>query len=93
MRPECNVQRIERSSRLPFSRVYLDCGTRWGESDDESHSHDNVPITYALRELLLQRGMILEENLRFVLGYGDAHNERAWRRRIAGCLEFLLPPA
>jgi predicted alpha/beta superfamily hydrolase len=93
MRPERNVEMIERSSRPPLGRAYLDCGTRWGESDDESQSHDNVPITYALRELLLQRGMILEENLRFVLGYGDAHNERAWRRRIAGCLEFLLPPA
>ena len=92
MRPEQNVQTIERSSRLPLGRVYMDCGTRWGESEDESLSHDNLPVTYALRELLLQRGMILEENLRFVLGYGDTHNELAWRRRIGGCLEFLAPP-
>jgi predicted alpha/beta superfamily hydrolase len=93
MQPERNVETIASSSRSPLSRVYLDCGTRWGESDDESHSHDNVPITYTVRELLLQRGMILEETLRFVLGDGDAHNELAWRRRIARCLEFLLPPA
>jgi hypothetical protein len=43
--------------------------------------------------MLLQRGLGLEQSLRYRLAYGDAHNEGAWRRRMPGCLEFLLPPA
>jgi pimeloyl-ACP methyl ester carboxylesterase len=88
MTPERNFHALERSSHPPFKKVYLDSGTRWAEND----SDDNTPITYQLRELLLRRGMIVEGNLRYVLGYGDAHCELAWRRRIALCLEFLVPP-
>ena len=43
--------------------------------------------------MLLQRGLVLEQSLRYHLAYGDAHNEGAWRRRMPDCLEFLLPPA
>jgi hypothetical protein len=39
--------------------------------------------------VLLQRGLVLEQSLRYRLAYGDAHNEGAWRRRMPDCLEFL----
>lgn len=92
MSPERNQDYITRLTRIPFQKIYLDSGTRWTEGEDNEDASDNSLITYVLRELLLQCGMVLEHNLLYLLAYGDAHNELAWRRRIAGCLEFLLPP-
>lgn len=92
MQPERNQRAIKRLTQLPFQRIYLDSGTRWHDGAEEEKDSDYTMITYGLRDLLLQRGLVLEQNLLYVLGYGDAHNEFAWRRRIAGCLEFLLPP-
>jgi predicted alpha/beta superfamily hydrolase len=92
MTPERNQKRIQQCVQPPFHKVYLDSGTRWLPHDEETQSDDNTMVTYRLRELLLQRGMVLERNLRYLLARGDAHNEHAWRRRLPGYLEFLLPP-
>ena len=81
-----------RALRCPCQRVYLDSGTRWGESDRDGDSDDHALVTARLREILLQRGLVLEQSLRYRLAYGDAHNEGAWRRRMPSCLEFVLPP-
>lgn len=92
MNPERNTAAIEQAATLPFQRMYLDSGTRWGAYDDEEQSHDYTLNTFRLRQLLVQKGAVIEEQLRYRLAYGDAHNELAWRRRFAGCIEFLLPP-
>ena len=73
--------------------MYLDSGTRWAESGPDGGSDDHALITAKLWEMLQQRGLMLEQSLRYRLAYGDAHNEGAWRRRMSSCLEFLLPPA
>ena len=78
-------------SPLP-ERVYLDSGTRWAPEDPGQDSDDNSLITHSLRDDFLTRGLVLEQDVRHVLAYGDAHSEIAWRRRVAGCLEFLVPP-
>jgi predicted alpha/beta superfamily hydrolase len=91
--PERNVQRIESLSCVPHWKIYIDSGTCWAEGDREDDSDDNVLISYQLRDMLLRRGLILEGDLRYLLAYGDAHSELAWRRRIGGCLSFLLRPA
>ena len=52
--------------------------TRWGESDPDGSSDDQTLVTARLREVLLQRGLVLEQSLRYRLAYGDAHNEGAW---------------
>ena len=93
LRPERNAMVLERLTKVPLQRVYLDSGTRWAEHDPEGSSDDHALITARLREMLLQRGLVLEQSLRYRLAYGDAHNEGAWRRRMPSCLEFLLPPA
>lgn len=91
--PEQNVQLLERLTEVPLRRVYLDSGTRWAEHDVEGRSDDHALITARLRELLLQRGLVLEQSLRYRLAYGEAHHEGAWRRRMPHCLAFLLPPS
>jgi predicted alpha/beta superfamily hydrolase len=90
--PERNLQRIEALGRAPLRRIYLDSGTRRQEADSEEQSDDNALGAHRLRELLLRRGLVLERDLRYRLAYGDAHGELAWRRRVADCFEFLLPP-
>lgn len=92
LHPERNFRQIEAASAPPIGRIYIDSGTRWNEWDAEAVSDDNVAVSYGLRERLLRCGMVLEDSLRYVLAYGDAHNEAAWRRRVGDCLAFLLPP-
>src|SRR5262249_21792328 len=93
LQPEQNFTALERLTEVPLQRVYLDSGTRWGESDVDGSSDDHALSTARLREVLLQRGLVLEQLLRCRVDYGDGHNEGAWRRRLRSCLEFLLPPA
>ena len=92
LQPEQNFMALEHLTEVPLQRVYLDSGTRRGEHDPDGSSDDHALITARLREVLLQHGLVLEQSLRYRLAYGDAHNEGAWRRRMPGCLEFLLPP-
>jgi predicted alpha/beta superfamily hydrolase len=91
-RPDVNRSILANQDSLLPERVYLDSGTRWAPRDRSRNSDDNSLVTYALRGDFLARGYVLEEDLRYVLAYGDAHNETAWRRRVPGCLEFLMPP-
>ncbi len=90
--PEQNVLALAPLTQVPLQRVYLDSGTRRGESDRDGDSDDHALVTARLREMLLLRGLVLEQSLRYRLAYGDAHNEGAWRRRMPSCLEFILPP-
>ncbi len=92
--PQPDVNRAflaQPDSPLP-ERVYLDSGTRWAPEGRDQDSDDNSLITHSLRDDFLTRGLVLEQDVRHVLAYGDAHSEIAWRRRVAGCLEFLVPP-
>jgi enterochelin esterase-like enzyme len=93
LQPEHNCLTLEPLTEVPVQRLYLDSGTRRGESDADGSSDDHALGTARLREMLLQRGLVLEQSLRYRLAYGDAHHEGAWRHRMPGCLEFLLPPA
>jgi len=93
LQPEHNFLALVHLTEVPRQRVYLDSGTRWGESDPDGSSDDHALITARLREALLQRGLVLEQRLRYRLAYGDTHNEGVWRCRMPGCLAFLLPPA
>ncbi|MET9388002.1 alpha/beta hydrolase-fold protein [Streptomyces sp. NPDC002928] len=92
LQPEVNRARLAHPDTPLPERVYLDSGTRWAPEDRAQDSDDNSLVTHALRDDLLTRGLVLERDIRHVLAYGDPHNETAWRRRVTGCLEFLLPP-
>jgi predicted alpha/beta superfamily hydrolase len=63
-------------------RIYLDSG-------DSGPSSDGMADTAEMRDVLIEKGFVLEETLRYVLGVGDTHTESAWRSRAPGALGFL----
>jgi predicted alpha/beta superfamily hydrolase len=81
-------RRMRGMRRLPFRRLYVDHGTAW--SARERRRHDNDPASRDLVRIAEERGMIHGLDLRYVVGRGHFHDEPAWRKRLPGCLEFLL---
>lgn len=68
-------------------RIYIDSGTMaTGGSDD------GWAATLALRDLLVERGYRLGEDLKHHVGEGDGHREEYWSKRLPAALAFLLPP-
>ncbi|MEM1422487.1 MAG: alpha/beta hydrolase-fold protein [Planctomycetota bacterium] len=68
-------------------RIYMDSG-------DAGASNDNYWLTYGLRDSLAGGASPrygLGGSLGHVVGFGDAHNEPAWDRRLPGVLAYLLP--
>lgn len=66
---------------LPATRLYVDCGD---QGDDAANN-------IAARDGTLAAGRTLHGNFFFTIGYGDAHNEAAWNRRLPGALRALFP--
>jgi len=63
--------------------IYLDSG-------DSGPSMDGMTDTAAMRDTLTAKGFVLGEDLHYVLGAGQAHNEAAWAARAPNALRFLL---
>ncbi len=63
-------------------RIYLDVGTREGP--------DTVAHARRLRDLLIQGGSRLEEDLRWVEDPQGEHREACWGRRFGPALSFLF---
>ncbi len=67
---------------IPFStRLYLDAGD----------INDDGDLTVAARDLLLDGGRVLEDNLFFQIGFNQQHNEAAWSQRFDEVLVALFP--
>jgi enterochelin esterase-like enzyme len=64
-------------------RLYLDSGTA-GEYEDGAH------LTREMRDLLIESGWVLGDDLVWHQEEGAAHTERAWRARVWRPLEFLF---
>ena len=67
----------------PSTRIWLDIGTREGTATAKS-----VRI---LRDALKTRGWRLGSDLEYFEAREGAHNELAWRDRVAPALKFLFP--
>ncbi len=65
-------------------RVYLDSG-------DSGASSDNLGLTVTERDNLIRNGYVFNDDLDHTIGYGDAHNEDAWKRRSPRAFTFLFP--
>jgi predicted alpha/beta superfamily hydrolase len=63
-------------------RIYLDVGTREGEG--------TLANARMMRDLLVEKGYSLGNDLRWVEDAGGMHNEAAWGRRLRPALPFLL---
>jgi len=67
----------------PRPRIWLDIGTREGPRI--------VPEVENFRDLLLQKGWKLGNDLHYERVAGAEHNEAAWAQRVGPFLRFLFP--
>ncbi len=74
------------------TKLWLDLGTAEGSGDRDG---DGVPDLLAMhrqaRDALMDKGMELQRDLRYIEDVGAVHNERAWASRFPRALEFLFP--
>jgi predicted alpha/beta superfamily hydrolase len=76
------VAHVQTGSKKPL-RVHLDMGTAEGQDD-----FDNCLSMY---DTHLAQEYSANGDVEFVAGCGQAHNEAAWRARLPGVLDYLLP--
>ena len=69
----------------PHSQIWLDIGTR--------ESPRIVPDVEQFRDILLEKGWLLGEDLHYERVEGGEHNEAAWAKRVSPFLQFLYPAA
>jgi predicted alpha/beta superfamily hydrolase len=69
-------------------RIWLDIGTNEGSSSQET-----VEDTQALRDALVGKGWVLDNDLKYTEVPGGVHNEAAWNARFGDILKYLYPPA
>jgi predicted alpha/beta superfamily hydrolase len=72
--------------KLPL-RIWLDIGTNEGSSSQET-----VEDTQALRDALVGKGWVLDNDLEYTEVPGGVHNEAAWAARFGDILKYLYPP-
>ena len=80
--------RVKATPAKPI-RLYMDAG-------DSGTSNDNYWPTYNLRDALVggtSPKYSIEGSMRFVIGYGQQHNEAAWSQRLPAALAYLYPAA
>ena len=82
-----NQQVIHRFARAtpvePRPRIWLDIGTREGPRI--------VQDVEKFRDVLLEKGWKLEQDLHYERVEGAEHNEAAWAQRVGPFLRFLFP--
>jgi predicted alpha/beta superfamily hydrolase len=67
---------------LPPARIHLDMGGREGRAWLDGARR--------LRDLLLAKGWVLDDDLQYVEDLEAKHNEAAWAARLPDALRFLL---
>ena len=83
------VHYVEALRVKPDERIWLDIGTREGQSAAEQQ--DTVSNARLLQNALIKKGWRAEQNLKYFEAEGAEHNERAWASRVPSMLEFLFP--
>lgn len=66
-------------------KVWLDSGNEGGSS------FDSMEHTLFVRDHLLRQGFSYGKDVKHFVGYGERHNEAAWRNRVGRSLRFLFP--
>jgi predicted alpha/beta superfamily hydrolase len=76
------MAQVQGESKKPL-RVHLDMGTDEGQSD-----FDNCLNDY---DTHLTQGYAANDDVEFVAGCGEQHNEAAWSARLPEVFDYLLP--
>jgi predicted alpha/beta superfamily hydrolase len=78
------ITRFAEAARVhPRPRIWLDVGTREGPR--------TLQDVEQFRDVLLQKGWRLGDDLHYERVKGGEHNEAAWSQRVGPLLEFLFP--
>lgn len=80
------TNRVKNSERPENVRLYMDTGES-GTANDGFYNSRSVYDSLVGRS----NPFVLEENLRFIIGYGHSHNEAAWAARLPAALSYLYP--
>lgn len=80
------TNRVKNSARPENVRLYMDTGES-GTANDGFYNSRGVYDSLIGRD----NPFVLEGNMRFVIGFGQSHNESAWAARLPGALSFLYP--
>lgn len=78
------LHRIQRVAHRQPQRIYLDIGTNEGRHPAAITGHARE-----LRDLLVSKGWVPNEDLCYVEAEGADHSERAWAERVGPMLRFL----
>jgi predicted alpha/beta superfamily hydrolase len=77
------IRRVAELPSKPPLRIWLDAGTGEGK--------DVIDDTRALRDALVAKGWVLDQDLKYYEAQGHAHHENAWAARMGEVLRFLFP--
>ncbi len=78
---------IRKLRRKLAGRIWLDIGTREGDNPEAT-----LRNTLELKDLLVEKGWKLGQDLAFMVDEGAGHDEKAWGHRMRDALKFLFPP-
>jgi hypothetical protein len=89
--PYCNCNPILAGDPArPKLRIYLDSGDTNGPGN-RCLMNDDLLSTMAARDMLLNKGYVLNINLDHTIGLNQSHSELNWSRRLPRPLTFLFP--
>lgn len=80
---------VEKLSKKPTVRVWLDVGTNEGKNTEEAQQ--TVSGARLLRATLIKKGWRPGIDLSYLEAAGAEHNEAAWAERVESILKFLFP--
>lgn len=80
---------VEALRKKPKVRIWMDMGTKEGQSSDEAQQ--TINDARLLQEALVKKGWKLGRDLKYFEAEGAEHNERAWAQRVEPILTFLFP--
>ncbi|QAT88831.1 hydrolase [Corallococcus coralloides] len=81
------VSQVNALPTKPALRIWEDIGTNEGDGDEA----ETVADAQALRDALVARGWVLDDDLKYTEVEGGQHNEAAWSARFGDLLRFLYP--
>ena len=76
------LQFVQELKSKPKQRIWLDMGTKEGGNAIEG--------ARLLRDALVARGWVLNNDLKYFEAEGAGHSERAWAQRVGPMLKFLF---
>ena len=92
LRQTCQIfplLQFELPGKLPL-RIWEDIGT--AESGRSTENVETVADADALRDALVNKGWVLDSDLKYTVVDGAKHNEKAWAARFPDILKYLYPP-